>query len=42
MRSALPRLLHPAAWWLWGMGMAVAASRTTNPFLLILLVAVVG
>ena len=42
MRSALPRLLHPAAWWLWGMGMAVAASRTTNPFLLVLLVAVVG
>jgi energy-coupling factor transport system permease protein len=42
VRSALPRLLHPAAWWLWGMGMAVAASRTTNPFLLILLVAVVG
>ena len=42
VRSALPRLLHPAAWWLWGMGMAVAASRTTNPFLLVLLVAVVG
>ena len=38
----LPRLLHPAAWWLWGVGMAVAASRTTNPFLLVLIVAVVG
>ncbi len=38
----LPRLLHPAAWWLWGVGMAVAASRTTNPFLLVLVVAVVG
>jgi energy-coupling factor transport system permease protein len=35
-------LLHPAAWWLWGMAMAVAASRTTNPFLLLLLIAVVG
>ena len=40
--SVLPRLLHPAAWWLWGMGMAVAASRTTNPFLLLLIIAVVG
>lgn len=40
--SMLPRLLHPAAWWLWGMSMAVAASRTTNPFLLVLIIAVVG
>jgi energy-coupling factor transport system permease protein len=30
----LPRSLHPVAWWLWGLGMAVAASRTTNPLLL--------
>jgi energy-coupling factor transport system permease protein len=36
----LPRLLHPAAWWVWGAGLAVAASRTTNPFLLLLVVAV--
>jgi energy-coupling factor transport system permease protein len=36
-----PRLLHPAAWWLWGLAMAVAASRTTNPFLLALTIAVV-
>ncbi|MBO9523179.1 MAG: energy-coupling factor transporter transmembrane protein EcfT [Nocardioidaceae bacterium] len=36
----LPRLLHPAAWWLWGVGLAVAASRTLNPFLLLLIVAV--
>ena len=36
----LPRLLHPAAWWLWGLGLATAASRTTNPFLLLLVVAV--
>lgn len=36
----LPRLLHPAAWWVWGLGLAMAASRTTNPFLLVLVVAV--
>lgn len=30
----LPRALHPLAWWLWALGMAVAASRTTNPLLL--------
>ena len=36
----LPRLLHPAAWWVWGLGLATAASRTTNPFLLLLVVAV--
>lgn len=38
----LPRLLHPAAWWGWAIGLAMAASRTTNPLLLALLVAVVG
>lgn len=38
----LPRLLHPAAWWVWGLGLATAASRTTNPFLLLLVVAVAG
>lgn len=32
----LARPLHPAAWWLWAIGMAVAASRTTNPLLLAL------
>lgn len=30
----LPRPLHPVAWWLWALGVAVAASRTTNPVLL--------
>jgi energy-coupling factor transport system permease protein len=40
--ARLPRLLHPAAWWVWGVGLAVAASRTTNPFLLLLVVAVVA
>ena len=30
----LPRLLHPAAWWAWAIGLAMAANRTTNPLLL--------
>ncbi|CAA9382324.1 MAG: Transmembrane component CbrV of energizing module of predicted cobalamin ECF transporter [uncultured Nocardioidaceae bacterium] len=30
----LPRGLHPLAWWLWALGLAVAASRTSNPLLL--------
>ena len=30
----LPRDLHPGAWWIWALGIATAASRTTNPFLL--------
>ncbi|MHB1138554.1 MAG: energy-coupling factor transporter transmembrane component T family protein [Microthrixaceae bacterium] len=38
----LPRALHPGAWWLWALGMATAASRTTNPLLLGLTLAVVG
>ena len=38
----LPRLLHPGAWWLWALGLATAASRTTNPLLLGLVVAVAG
>jgi energy-coupling factor transport system permease protein len=37
--SRLPRALHPGAWWVWALGLAVAASRTTNPLLLVLLVA---
>ena len=40
--ARLPRLLHPGAWWLWAAGLAVAASRTTNPLLLLLIVAVAG
>jgi energy-coupling factor transport system permease protein len=35
-----PRTLHPGAWWLWAIGLAAAASRTTNPVLLALLLAV--
>jgi energy-coupling factor transport system permease protein len=36
----VPRGLHPAAWWLWALGLATAASRTTNPLLLALILAV--
>lgn len=36
----LPRDLHPAAWWLWALGLAAATSRTTNPYLLLTIVAV--
>jgi len=35
--AALPRDVHPAAWWVWALGLAAAASRTTNPWLLGLL-----
>ena len=38
----LPRALHPGAWWAWALGMATAASRTTNPLLLLLIASVVG
>ncbi|TCO52097.1 energy-coupling factor transport system permease protein [Kribbella antiqua] len=38
----LPRGLHPGAWWLWALCMAVAASRTRNPVLLVLILAVTG
>lgn len=30
------RQLHPGAWWLWALGLAAAAMRTTNPILLAL------
>jgi energy-coupling factor transport system permease protein len=36
----VPRFLHPGAWWLWALGLATAASRTTNPILLLLLITV--
>ncbi|MDE9366431.1 CbiQ family ECF transporter T component [Luteipulveratus sp. YIM 133132] len=41
-RLSRPRLLHPVAWWAWGLLLAAAASRTTNPVYLLLLLAVVG
>jgi energy-coupling factor transport system permease protein len=34
--------LHPIAWWIWALGLAVAVSRTTNPLLLLLVLAVLG
>lgn len=37
-----PRALHPLAWWGWAGGLGIAASRTTNPLLLGLIIAVVG
>jgi energy-coupling factor transport system permease protein len=42
-RAATPRrrTLHPVAWWLWAAALATCAARTTNPFLLALIGAVV-
>ncbi|MEV5430979.1 CbiQ family ECF transporter T component [Streptomyces sp. NPDC052701] len=40
MRSAREREVHPGAWWLWAISLGTAATRTTNPLLLMLLVAV--
>jgi energy-coupling factor transport system permease protein len=34
--------VHPGAWWLWALGLATAASRTANPLLLLLVLAVAG
>ncbi|WP_035304755.1 energy-coupling factor transporter transmembrane component T [Actinokineospora inagensis] len=33
---------HSGAWWLWALGLAVAASRTTNPALLAMIAVVAG
>jgi energy-coupling factor transport system permease protein len=38
--ARLPRDLHPVAWWLWALGLATAASFTTNPYVLLLLIGV--
>ena len=38
----VPRTLRPIAWWVWALGLATAASRTTNPILLILILAVLA
>lgn len=40
--AAALRPLHPGAWWLWAIGLATAASRTTNPLLLGLVLVVAG
>lgn len=34
------RQVHPAAWWIWAIGLGAAASFTTNPLLLVLIAAV--
>ncbi|MGB1078939.1 MAG: energy-coupling factor transporter transmembrane protein EcfT, partial [Candidatus Nanopelagicales bacterium] len=34
-RDDRARWLHPLAWWAWALGVAVAASMTTNPLLLL-------
>ncbi|MDF1605194.1 energy-coupling factor transporter transmembrane component T [Nocardioides sp. YIM 152315] len=36
----MPRDLHPVAWWLWALGLATAASFTTNPLILLMLIGV--
>jgi energy-coupling factor transport system permease protein len=38
----VPRALHPGAWWVWAIGLATAAARTTNPLLLLLVLTVAG
>jgi energy-coupling factor transport system permease protein len=40
--ARIPRALHPIAWWIWALGLAVAVSRTTNPLLLVLVLGVLG
>ncbi|WP_232678112.1 energy-coupling factor transporter transmembrane component T [Nocardioides sp. R-C-SC26] len=40
MIGALPRDLHPLAWWAWAIGLAAAASLTTNPLVLVVIIAV--
>ncbi len=42
MTPPLPRAVHPAAWWGWALGLAVAVSTTNNPLLLLLALAVAG
>ncbi len=34
----LPRDVHPVAWWGWAVGLATAASMTTNPLTLLLII----
>ncbi|WP_307869247.1 CbiQ family ECF transporter T component [Nocardiopsis sp. B62] len=38
----LPRALHPGAWWIWALGLAAAASQTSNPLLLVLFACAAG
>lgn len=34
--------LHPAAWWVWAAALGASAVRTTNPLILVLIIAVAG
>ncbi len=38
----LPRALHPGAWWAWALGLATVATRSHNPLVLGLVLAVAG
>lgn len=40
MSARLPRDLHPVAWWLWAIGLATAATVSTNPLWMLLLIAI--
>jgi energy-coupling factor transport system permease protein len=40
--GAIPRALHPIAWWIWAIGLVTAVSRTSNPVLLVLILAVLA
>ncbi|WP_243057021.1 energy-coupling factor transporter transmembrane component T [Nocardioides sp. SR21] len=40
MSARTSRDLHPLAWWLWALGLAGAASFTTNPLILLMLIGV--
>ena len=40
LTHARHRMVHPVAWWAWAIGLATAASHTTNPVLLLLVVLV--
>ena len=40
--SWAPRDLHPVAWWAWALGLAGAASSTTNPLVLLAIIAAAG
>ncbi|MFJ3910097.1 energy-coupling factor transporter transmembrane protein EcfT [Streptomyces vinaceus] len=41
-RARRGNALHAGAWWLWALGLATAASRTTHPLLLALVIGVAG
>jgi energy-coupling factor transport system permease protein len=38
----IPRALHPVAWWLWAISLAVAATAVTDPIVLLLILGVLA